>query len=270
MESKRFHTGDLVGADIGSYNEIYGIIINDDVFHDSVNQSYYVKVRWTDGQVTTSNTLGMVKVRENKMKREEIIGAVVDGVNDLYEERIREANSFCNNNNVGGKMRNFTGNLVQDIAKFVWEKLGELNNLQRCLAMKGEKDKKRLYSKNGYEDKQVDRHCYLDKNIKLLQECKAYLDVCYMGRASNDMRLLRKAFQKRQLPTMVVAIEDCIKKESLNFIMDDGHVDRVFFLADGKRNAKKPIWKPQFYKPLNRKKVEEYVTLLYNVQVQEN
>ena len=62
--TKRFHTGDLVGADIGSYGEIYGIIINDDVFHDSVNQGYYVKVRWTDGQVTTSNTLGMVKARE--------------------------------------------------------------------------------------------------------------------------------------------------------------------------------------------------------------
>ena len=42
MENKRFHTGDLVGADIGSYGEIYGIIINDDVFHDSVNQDYYV------------------------------------------------------------------------------------------------------------------------------------------------------------------------------------------------------------------------------------
>ena len=35
--TKRFHTGDLVAADIGSYSEIYGIIINDDVFHDSVN-----------------------------------------------------------------------------------------------------------------------------------------------------------------------------------------------------------------------------------------
>ena len=64
MDFKRFHTGDLVATDIGSYSEIYGIIINDDVFHDSVNQGYYAKVRWTDGKVTTSNTLGMVKVRE--------------------------------------------------------------------------------------------------------------------------------------------------------------------------------------------------------------
>ena len=54
----------VITLDTGSYSEIYGIIINDDVFHDSVNQDYYVKVRWTDGQVTTSNTLGMVKVRE--------------------------------------------------------------------------------------------------------------------------------------------------------------------------------------------------------------
>ena len=64
MNYKRFLTGDLVAAGVGNYNEIYGIIINDDVFHDSVNQGQYVKVRWTDGKVTTSNTLGMVKVRE--------------------------------------------------------------------------------------------------------------------------------------------------------------------------------------------------------------
>ena len=66
MNYKRFYTGDLVAAGVGNYNEIYGIIINDDVFHDSVNQNQYVKVRWTDGKVTTSNTLGMVKVREEK------------------------------------------------------------------------------------------------------------------------------------------------------------------------------------------------------------
>jgi hypothetical protein len=64
MESKRFHTGDLVGAAIGSYSEIYGIIIEDDIFSDGFNADQYVKIRWTDGQVTTSNTLGMVKVRE--------------------------------------------------------------------------------------------------------------------------------------------------------------------------------------------------------------
>ena len=64
MNYKRFYTGDLVACDIDNHNEVYGIIINDDVFHDSVNQNQYVKVRWTDGKVTTSNTLGMVKVRE--------------------------------------------------------------------------------------------------------------------------------------------------------------------------------------------------------------
>ena len=64
MNYKRFYTGDLVAAGVGNYNEIYGIIIDDDVFHDGVNKSQYVKVRWTDGQLTTSNTMGMVKVRE--------------------------------------------------------------------------------------------------------------------------------------------------------------------------------------------------------------
>jgi hypothetical protein len=64
MESKRFYTGDLVTAGVNGPDQVYGIIVNDDVFHDSVNQGYYVKVKWTDGQLTTGNTLGMVKVRE--------------------------------------------------------------------------------------------------------------------------------------------------------------------------------------------------------------
>jgi|TARA_R110000744_G_scaffold190261_5_gene309325 hypothetical protein len=66
MEPKRFNTGELVTTEVNGPDQVYGIIINDDVFHDSVNQGYYVKVRWTDGQVTTSNTLGMAKVREEK------------------------------------------------------------------------------------------------------------------------------------------------------------------------------------------------------------
>ena len=64
MESKRFYTGDLVSYQYNTYDEVYVIIVNDDAFFDGVNQDQYVKVRWTDGQVTTSNTLGMVKVRE--------------------------------------------------------------------------------------------------------------------------------------------------------------------------------------------------------------
>ena len=65
MESKRFHKGDLVSyQDIDTYSEVYGIIINDDVFDGGSKPDQYVKVRWTDGDVTTNNTLGMVKVRK--------------------------------------------------------------------------------------------------------------------------------------------------------------------------------------------------------------
>ena len=62
--TKRFHKGDLVGAYMGSHSEVYGIIIEDDVFNDGFNADQYVKVRWTNGEITTSNTLGMAKVRE--------------------------------------------------------------------------------------------------------------------------------------------------------------------------------------------------------------
>jgi len=63
MESKRFYTGDLVKYN-DAYEEKYGIIINDDVFDGGSKPDQYVKVAWTDGDVTTNNTLGMVKVRE--------------------------------------------------------------------------------------------------------------------------------------------------------------------------------------------------------------
>jgi hypothetical protein len=65
MDSKRFYTGDLVaGYCHYTRTEVYGIIINDDVFHDAVKRDQYVKVVWNDGKVTTSNTLGMIKARE--------------------------------------------------------------------------------------------------------------------------------------------------------------------------------------------------------------
>jgi len=66
MDSKRFYTGDLfAGYCHYTRTEVYGIIINDDVFHDDhPHRDQYVKVVWNDGKVTTSNALGMVKVRE--------------------------------------------------------------------------------------------------------------------------------------------------------------------------------------------------------------
>ena len=64
MNSKRFYTGDLVfGYCYTGRSDVYGIIINDDVFHDGVKQDQYVKVMWNYGKVTTSNTLGMIKVK---------------------------------------------------------------------------------------------------------------------------------------------------------------------------------------------------------------
>jgi len=65
VESKRLHTGDLVtGYCHYKHTEVCGIIIDDDVFHEEYVQDQYVKVVWNDGKVTTSNTLGMNKARE--------------------------------------------------------------------------------------------------------------------------------------------------------------------------------------------------------------
>ena len=118
-------------------------------------------------------------------------------------------------------------------------------------------------SKGGYSLKfQVDRHLYdKDGSMEKIGECKAYLDRCFMERASSDFGRILNGVDSKPT-TFVIALEDAVGNTAYNYYMDEGNIHKVFYLCDGKRNPKKPIWKEEFYKPINPKKLESFIKFI--------
>mgnify|MGYP003120040019 CR=1 FL=1 len=196
-----------------------------------------------------------------------IVDEVYKKLNDLYQEKIAEINKICVQNNVGGRIRAMSGHLGEDLSELAWSEIGKYYVSEHNIkfeTIKGDHRKIQCVNENGNSiDMQVDRHQYINGELVHIEECKSYLDRCYLIRASDDCRLIRE--YAGSVSTSVLAFEDSVKKESYDFIMDEGHVDNVYFLTDGKRNSKKPIWKKQHFKPLNKNKVKEYVDNIISV-----
>ena len=55
------------------------------------------------------------------------------------------------------------------------------------------------------------------------------------------------------------------KKESFDFLMDEGVIDTVSFLLDGRRSSTAPYWHPNSIKTMPRHRVEAYVNQIINV-----
>lgn len=188
--------------------------------------------------------------------------ATAEKIIDLYEERIDSITEISRKNNVGGKIRNLSGRLGEDISELAWKEVGSHYAKEygfRFETVKGDKRKIRCTNNRGNSiDMQVDRHQYINGKLFHVEECKSYLDRCYLIRASDDCRML-KEHTDNNITSSVLAIEDSVKKESYDFIMDEGYIDGVFILADGKRSSTKPIWKDGCKKSLNVNKVLQYV-----------
>jgi len=202
----------------------------------------------------------MIVSRLNKKSKSKIVKAITS----FYKKEINRISSFSGRNNVGGKIRQAMGDLGETLCTLSWSLIAELyKDIEKPIApKKGEDDKIRCINKKGHEYfAHVDRHCYINKNFVLAIEAKSYLDACYCARASSDFRLLKMYFNKGLL-CIVISIEDAIKESSKNFIEDEEWVDKIFILTDGKRSSSRPIWKKEFRKKLNPKKVELLIKFL--------
>ena len=174
---------------------------------------------------------------------------------DLFESKIKEATQWGKKGKMG-MVRSTMKDSVELLLDLIWE------------TERGGQSKKNDFvsskSKNGYILKfQVDRHLY-DNELKGLCECKAYLDRCFMERASSDFGRIKSGI-KRKPKTFILSLEDAVGKNAFNYYMDEGNIDKVFYLCDGKRNPKKPIWKKEHYKPINRKRLEEFVKFIKSI-----
>jgi hypothetical protein len=175
---------------------------------------------------------------------------------NFYEQKVDEATQWGKKGKMG-MVRSTMKDSVELLLDLIWN------------TEKGDGSKKNDFvntiSKSGYKLKfQVDRHLYT-KKLAGLCECKTYLDRDMMARASSDFGRIKTGIKEKP-KTFVLALEDAVGSEAYNYIMDEDNIDNVFYLLDGKRNPKKPIWKPKFRKSINVKKLEEFVTFIQKIK----
>jgi len=190
--------------------------------------------------------------------------AIIKKIDAFYIKTIKLVSRYSGGNNVGGKIRQSMGDLGEELAKVAWMEVAKLySGISKPVEpKKGESDIKKCVNKNGnIFNAHVDKHCYIEDKFVLAIESKSYLDSCYYARASTDFRLL-KEYYDANLICVVLSIEDATKESSKKFIEDEGWVDAVFILTDGKRSSSKPIWNKKFYKKLNYEKVGKLVDFI--------
>lgn len=199
----------------------------------------------------------MTKSRLTKNKEK----IIVDLITKFYDRRLKLVSRYANMNNTGGKIRQAMGDLGEDLSALVWLEIAKLyKDLEKPIKpKKGESDQIKCVNESGNTFyAHVDKHCYIDGKFVLAIESKSYLDSCYYYRASNDFRLL-KQYHDTNLICIVVSIEDAAKEESKKFIEDERWVNKTFVLTDGKRSSAKPIWRKEFRKELNIKRVQALI-----------
>jgi hypothetical protein len=172
----------------------------------------------------------------------------------FYEEKVKLALHYANQSKMG-MVRSTMKESVEGLLDLIWttENGGESKK----------NDFIESISPNGYSLKfQVDRHLY-DTNGKMVKigECKTYLDRDMMERASSDFSRILKGIDIKPT-TFIIALEDAVGGPAYNYYMDEGNIGKVFYLLDGKRSPKKPIWREEFYKPINESKLIEFVNFI--------
>lgn len=160
----------------------------------------------------------------------------------------------------GGQNRKYSGETVETCINIIVDMFRELYP-DLDVEVRGASDKIRVFGKDGvtFTEESVDRHIYINGNLELIVECKTYLDKCYLQRAADDFRLIRKGVD-HPIQAWVVSLENAISDMAYNFFVfqdDDIDVNECFFLSDGKRASSRPIYKNQNYETrLNIDKIQ--------------
>lgn len=177
---------------------------------------------------------------------------------------------YCNlawNSNEGGKRRKIMGDLGEEIAQKILEyclKIQKINNSK--VYRGGEKKIMCKIDNNAFFEAQVDKHVEIENKLRVISEAKTYLDKTYVERASSDFALIKKYNTKTNFKifSYIISLQDCVKKQTLEFFMRDGHIDNVFILMDLKRSATKPIWNPSHRKIINIDKLYNCIYIISN------
>ena len=172
----------------------------------------------------------------------------------FYEEKVKLASCYAKRSEMG-MVRSTMKESVEGLLDLIWttERGGESKK----------NDFIKSVSKGGYSLKfQVDRHLYgKNGSMEKIGECKAYLDRCFMERASSDFGRILNGVDSKPT-TFIIALEDAVGDTAYNYYMDEGNIHKVFYLCDVKRRQKKQIWIQEFYKPISESKLIEFVNFI--------
>jgi hypothetical protein len=132
------------------------------------------------------------------------------------------------------------------------------------IEVRDDRDKIKVMGKDGktYTQESVDRHVYINGKLELIIECKTYLDKCYLQRATDDARLVRKGVP-HPIQAWVISLENALSDMAYNFFMyqdDEIYVNECFFLTHGKRSSAAPLYKNNNYQSrLNKEKIQKLI-----------
>lgn len=109
---------------------------------------------------------------------------------------------------------------------------------------------------------QVDRHLYYNNKIIAVVECKSYLDSCYYTRACSDFK--RMSVLHPNIKKYIFALENNISDSTIAFtdVEFDYVCNDIFYMCNGKRKSKKPIYEKDFSKELVYENVERFINEL--------
>lgn len=163
----------------------------------------------------------------------------------------------------GGENRKYSGETVESCIDVIIDMFSELYPTLN-IELRGDSDKIKVFGKDGiaFIEESVDKHIYVNGSLELIIECKTYLDKCYLQRAADDFRLIRKGVD-HPIQAWIVSLENALSDIAYNFFMfqeDDIYVNECFFLSDGKRATNRPIYKNNNYE--NRLNINKIQTLI--------
>lgn len=163
-------------------------------------------------------------------------------LNKFLVHQFNNLQEVTENHDSGGKTRSLSGETVEKIIDIIWSELGQEFPLMNLNITNG-KNTPVLVKNSDLEGtvssvkESVDRHCFINNDLILAIECKTYLDKPYMQRASSDFELMRRSTSN--FKSSIVSLQDSVNNETYNFWMNEGYIDKVFFLSDVKRNSAK-------------------------------
>lgn len=189
----------------------------------------------------------------------------VDKITNIFDDSYSDLNnvleSWClehEGGSTGGQMRNSRGNKVELFVQGVIEKFKTSYGIN-VYAKIGETDKKDISIGSITKEHQVDIHIYKDDKFIAVIECKSYLDKCYYGRACNDFKTFKDG--GCDLKYFVFSLERSIKEDTKDFLnaQYQNVCDEIFYVLDGSRSSKKPIYDRRFKKPINKDKLKIFI-----------